>query len=69
MSKRVKVFLGHILESIQLIQTYTNQISKDGFLTSPQVQDAVIRRLEIIGEAVKSLPLEFREQYTEVPWR
>jgi len=69
MSEEVRVFLDHILESIQLIQTYTDQLSKDRFLASPQVQDAVIRRLEIIGEAVKNLPAEFREQYVEVPWR
>jgi len=50
MSKEAKVFLEHILESIHLIQTYTNQLSKEDFLDSTQVQDSVIRRLEIIGE-------------------
>jgi len=55
-SKRAKVFIEHILESIRLIQTYTGQLSKDDFLASPQVQDTVTRRLEIIGEAVKTFP-------------
>jgi len=69
MSKDARLFIEHILESIRLIQTYTSGVSKEAFLTSPQVQDAVIRRLEIIGEAVKNLPLELKDRYPEVPWR
>ena len=65
----MKVFLEHILESINLISAYVSQLSKDDFLDSHQVQDAVIRRLEIIGEAVKNLPLGFRKRHAEVPWR
>lgn len=38
-------------------------------MDSLQAQDSVIRRLEIIGEAVKNLPPELRERYTKVPWR
>jgi len=68
-TEQAKVFLEHILESIRLIRAYTDRLPKDRFLASFQVQDAVIRRLEIIGEAAKNLPLGFREQHTEVPWR
>jgi len=57
-NKDVKVFLEHMLECIRLIQSYTSGLSKEDFLATPQVQDAVIRRLEIIGEAVKNLPSE-----------
>ena len=67
MSKQAKVFIEHILESIRLIQTYTDQLSRDDFLASLQVQDAVTRRLEIIGEAVKNLPSELRGRGVKSP--
>ena len=44
-------------------------MSKDDFLKSVSIQDAVIRRLEIIGEAVKNIPPEFRDEYPDIPWR
>ncbi len=69
MKKDPKVFIGHILESVHLIEKYVDQMSKEDFLKSVNIQDAVIRRLEIIGEAVKNLPLEFRDEYPDIPWR
>lgn len=69
MRKDINVFIEHILQSISLIETYTAQISKEEFLRSQQVQDAVIRRLEIIGEATKHIPSSFRQKYPDVPWR
>jgi uncharacterized protein with HEPN domain len=68
-SKDVKVFIEHILESILLIETYTAEISKEEFLKSRQIQDAVMRRLEIIGEATKNIPEDFRKEHPDIPWR
>ena len=67
--KNYKIFLEHILESIKLIEKYTEEKTKDDFLKSVPLQDMVIRRLEIIGEAVKNLPQEFKEKYSGIPWR
>ncbi len=69
MSKDIKVFVEHILESISLIEDYTSQISKEDFFKSRQIQDAVMRRLEIIGEATKNISTEFKKEYPGIPWR
>ena len=69
MSKDYKILLAHILECIGKIQEYTKTATKDEFFKSTQLQDAVIRRIEIIGEAVKSIPLEIKDRYPDVPWR
>lgn len=69
MKKDILIFILHILESIELIEVYTKDTTEDKFLSSPQQQDAVIRRIEIIGEAIKNIPVEFRDKYPEIPWR
>ena len=69
MKKDPKIFIEHILESIERIEEYTKEITKDEFLNSRQVQDAVIRRIEIIGEAVKKIPDEIRQKHPDIPWR
>jgi uncharacterized protein with HEPN domain len=62
-------FIEHILESISLIEKYTDKLSKEDFLKSQSVQDAVIRRLEIIGEATKNINSGFKKDHSEIPWK
>ncbi len=69
MKKDPTVFLKHILECISLIEKYTENLSKEEFLANIKVQDATIRRLEIIGEASRNLPDEFRKNYTDIAWK
>ena len=68
MAKDPKILLRHILESISAIEGYASGQTLDTFLHSLKEQDAVIRRLEIIGEAVKNLPEDFKNAYPEIPW-
>lgn len=69
MTKDAKVFIEHILECIKLIEKYTKDKGEDKFLGSVQLQDSVIRRIEIIGEATKNIPDQIKEKYPKVPWK
>lgn len=69
MRKDPEVFLGHILESIEAIEEYTAGINKDKFLKIRQKIDAVVRRIEIIGEATKNLPAGLKFNTPHIPWK
>lgn len=63
------VFLKHVLESINNIEMFTKNVSKPDFLKNKEKQSAVVRQIEIIGEAVKNLSQDFKEEHPEVQWR
>lgn len=69
MSNKIVIYLKHILDAIDLIEQYTKNKNFEDFKSSIQLQDSVIRRLEIIGEAVNNIPNEFKLQYEEIPWK
>lgn len=70
MSKRdFIIFLEDIITSINKIEKYTYKIKFKEFLKNEMMIDAVIRNLEIIGEAVKNLPQEIKDKYPEVEWK
>lgn len=68
MSKDKETLLKHILEAIERIENYTQDISREEFKEDVKTQDAVIRRLEIVGEAIKNLPEDFKEDNRESIW-
>lgn len=69
MEKDPEVFLKHILESIEWIEKDTAGLSKENFFENVPMQDAVIRRIEIIGEAVRNLSEKITAAYPEIPWQ
>ena len=69
MSRGVGILLAEILEAIDLLQRYTEGLSYEEFTENVEKQDSVVRRLEIIGEAVKGIPEELRAKHSNTPWR
>ncbi|MEW6592214.1 MAG: DUF86 domain-containing protein [Candidatus Hadarchaeota archaeon] len=61
-------YLKHILDAISRVQSYTKNMGYAKFLDDSKTQSAVVRELEVIGEATKRLSLETRQQYPEIPW-
>ena len=68
MNKDPFLYLDHIIDSIEAIEKYTENLSKENFMKSLIIQDAICRRLEIIGEAANKIDDQFREKYSDVPW-
>ena len=69
---RVPDYLGHILEAIERIEEYVSDMDELAFLSSKLVQDAVIRNIEIIGEAsnnIQRVDPVFAAQHAEIPWQ
>lgn len=69
MKRNIKLYLQDIWESILAIEEYTQNIAEDDFYSNRQLQDAIVRRLEIIGEAVKNVDDDFRDKYPQIPWK
>ena len=68
MNKDPLIFIEHILESIEKIDIFMKNINEEKFNSDVKLQDAVIRRIEIIGEAVKNIPDSFRKKHSKIPW-
>lgn len=69
MTRNPKLYLQDIVECVDLIAGFIAGYDQAGFRANILVQFGVIRAMGIIGEAVKKLPPEFRENHPEIPWR
>ena len=68
MKRDYKLYINDIRESIIQIEKYLKNVSEEEFKRNKQIQDAVTRRLEIIGEASKNIPRTLKEKNKQVPW-
>ena len=70
MSERAdRDFLSDIQEAVRRITVYTTAMTYEAFVADTKTQDAVIRNLEIIGEATKNLSADLRTKYPDMPWK
>jgi uncharacterized protein with HEPN domain len=63
------LYLKDILTAIESIEGFTAGMDLDAFQVDDKTTSAVMRKLEIIGEAVKQIPDEIRQKHSQVPWK
>ena len=69
MKRDINLFIQDILDSIKDIESFSKGLTKEKFENNKLKQNAIIRSLEIIGEAAKNIPDSFREKHLEIPWK
>lgn len=69
MNQDVLDYLEDILENMEKAEEFVEGITFEQFSEDARINYAVLRALEVVGEATKRLPMMLREQYPEVPWR
>ena len=68
MSRHSQLRVQDILDAIDRIASYVAGMDYEHFLTDRKTQDAVTRNIEVIGEAARALPEDFKERHADVPW-
>jgi uncharacterized protein with HEPN domain len=63
------VFIKHILESIEAIEEFSKDLSLEELYKNRLKKSAIIREIEIIGEAAKNISNDFTKKYPEIPWK
>ncbi|MGV0024047.1 HepT-like ribonuclease domain-containing protein [Phormidesmis priestleyi] len=69
MSRSIRLYLRDIIQSCSKISRYTQDLTIEAFVADERTYDAVLLNLQIVGEAVKQIPQEFRDYYPETEWR
>jgi uncharacterized protein with HEPN domain len=66
--KRAEPFLRHMFDSISDVLEYCEGMDRNAFMSDKKTQAAVIRNLEILGEAAKNVPQDFRKKHPQIEW-
>ncbi|MFQ5711255.1 MAG: DUF86 domain-containing protein [Candidatus Geothermarchaeales archaeon] len=67
--RNIEIYLEDILEASEKIGVYTKDMDFEEFVQDEKTKDAVLRNLEVIGEAAKNLPDDFKDAHREVKWK
>lgn len=69
MKRNIRLFIEDILNSIERIESFSRGLTKEGLYKNELKQSAIIRQIEIIGEAAKNIPDSFKNKNTSIPWK
>jgi uncharacterized protein with HEPN domain len=69
MDEKSLIFLKHMLDNISKIESFSKGVSKEAMIKDEEKQYAIVRAIEIIGEAAKNLPELLRKEHPEILWR
>ena len=69
MKRNINLFVKDILDNIKDIESFSKGLTKEEFDNNKLIQNAIIRSLEIIGEAVKNITDTFKKKYPKIPWK
>lgn len=67
--RQVEDYLGDMLEAMERIVEYIGGLTRESSMSDRKTQDAVVRNLEVVGEATKALPADWRNRYPDIPWK
>jgi uncharacterized protein with HEPN domain len=68
-SRDVTLYIDDMIEACQRVMQYSAGLDRDGLSEGTMITDAIVRNLEILGEAAKSVPADVRTLESDVPWR
>jgi len=68
MKRKSSLYIADIIDAIEKIEEFVGTMNFEDFINDDKTSSAVIRKLEIIGEAVKQLPSEIRKRFENIPW-
>jgi len=68
LKRQYLLFIHDILEAIQMAEEFVGAMSYEEFLADAKTKNAVVRQLEVIGEATKHIPSHIRRKYPHIPW-
>jgi len=67
--RNYRAYMEDILQAMERMETFVHGMTFDDFLADDKTTSAVVRQLEIVGEAAKSIPDDLRRRHPEIPWR
>ena len=69
MNKDPLIFIRHMVESMTFIESFSKGLTKEHLAQDELKQSAIIRKIEIVGEAAKNLPKEYISKHPSIPWK